>query len=106
MDIRWYRPPNLDALANSGTRFVKGYTTSPICVAARASMATGQYVHNIGFWDNAIAYDGSVPSWGHRLQQAGVPVTSIGKLHYRFEDDPTASTNRLFPCISPEVSAT
>ena len=31
------RTPNLDALADRGTRFTKGYTNSPICVAARAS---------------------------------------------------------------------
>ena len=89
--------PNLDALANAGTRFVKGYTTSPICVAARASLATGKYVHDIGFWDNAIAYDGSVPSWGHALQRADVPVTSIGKLHYRFADDPTGFDEQIIP---------
>jgi choline-sulfatase len=89
--------PNLDALANSGARFDKGYTTSPICVAARASMATGKYVHETGCWDNAIAYDGSIPSWGHHLQSAGVPVTSIGKLHYRFADDPTGFDEQIIP---------
>lgn len=91
------KTPNLDALANNGTRFTKGYTNSPICVAARASMATGKYVHDIGFWDNAIAYDGSVPSWTHLLQEAGVPVTSIGKLHYRFQDDPTGFDEQIIP---------
>lgn len=91
------KTPNLDALANNGTRFTKGYTNSPICVAARASMATGKYVHDIGFWDNAIAYDGSVPSWTHLLQEAAVPVTSIGKLHYRFQDDPTGFDEQIIP---------
>jgi choline-sulfatase len=51
-------------------------------VPARASFATGQYVHQHGCWDNAIAYDGQVPSWGHRLMAQGHRVTSIGKLHY------------------------
>ncbi len=91
------KTPNLDRLANNGTRFTKGYTNSPICVAARASLATGQYVHKIGCWDNAIAYDGSVPSWGHHLQEAGVPVTTVGKLHYRFEDDPTGFDEQIIP---------
>jgi choline-sulfatase len=91
------RTPNLDALATKGTRFTKGYTNSPICVAARASLATGKYVHETGCWDNAIAYDGSIPSWGHRLQDADVPVTSIGKLHYRFEDDPTGFDEQVIP---------
>ena len=52
--------PNLDALARSGTVFDAAYTPSPICVPARAAWATGRPVRDIGFWDNAIAYDGSV----------------------------------------------
>jgi choline-sulfatase len=76
------RTPNLDRLAERGTRFTNAYTNCPICVPARASFATGQYVHKIRYWDNAIAYDGRVPSWGHRLMAQGHRVTSIGKLHY------------------------
>jgi choline-sulfatase len=76
------RTPNLDRLAAKGTRFTNAYTNSPICVPARASFATGQYVHRHRCWDNAIAYDGRVPSWGHRLMAQGHRVTSIGKLHY------------------------
>ena len=81
------RTPNLDRLAVRGTRFASAYTNCPICVPARASFATGRYVHDIRFWDNAIAYDGSVPSWGHRLMEQGHRVTSIGKLHY-LDSDP------------------
>ncbi len=76
------KTPNLDMLAVRGTRFTNAYTNCPICVPARASFATGRYVHDHRCWDNAIAYDGSVPSWGHRLMQQGHRVTSIGKLHY------------------------
>ena len=80
------KTPNLDRLAASGTRFTSAYTNCPICVPARASFATGRYVHRIRFWDNAIAYDGSVPSWGHRLMAQGHRVASIGKLHYTRSD--------------------
>ncbi|MEM7251410.1 MAG: sulfatase-like hydrolase/transferase [Pseudomonadota bacterium] len=80
--------PHLDALAARGTRFTQAVTTSPICVPARASFATGQLVHDIGYWDNAIAYDGAVPSWGHALQDAGITVESIGKLHYQNDEAP------------------
>ncbi|MBI4204396.1 MAG: sulfatase-like hydrolase/transferase [Betaproteobacteria bacterium] len=76
------KTPHLDRLAARGTRFASAYTNCPICVPARASFATGQYVHKIRYWDNAIAYDGCVPSWGHRLMAQGHRVTSIGKLHY------------------------
>ena len=56
------RTPNLDALAARGTRFTSAYTNSPICVPARAAFATGRFVHDIRYWDNAIAYDGRQPN--------------------------------------------
>ncbi|WP_424988667.1 sulfatase-like hydrolase/transferase [Microbulbifer sp. S227A] len=79
--------PNLDALAARGTRFTNAYTPSPICVPARAAFATGRYVHDIGCWDNAMPYTGTPRGWGHALQDKGVRVESIGKLHYRKDDD-------------------
>ncbi|HZQ60139.1 MAG TPA: sulfatase-like hydrolase/transferase [Casimicrobiaceae bacterium] len=75
--------PNLDALAARGTRFTSAYTTCPICVPARAAFAVGRYVHEIGYWDNADAYEGAIPSWHHALRDAGHRVVSIGKLHFR-----------------------
>ncbi len=57
------RTPNLDALAARGTRFANAYTNSPICVPARASMATGRYPHQIECWDNAAPYTGTPTSW-------------------------------------------
>jgi len=83
------KTPNIDALAGRGTRFTAAYTPCPICVPARASLATGRYVHEIRYWDNATAYDGRVPGWGARLQASSVRIESIGKLHYRNGDDPT-----------------
>jgi choline-sulfatase len=91
------KTPNLDALAARGTRFVDAYTTCPICVPARASFATGRYVHDIEYWDNSIAYDGRVPSWGHKLQEAGMRVESVGKLHYRREEDPAGFDRQHIP---------
>jgi choline-sulfatase len=75
--------PNLDALAARGTRFSSAYTPSPLCVPARAAFALGRYLHDVGFWDNADAYEGTLPSWHHRLRTAGHRTVSIGKLHFR-----------------------
>ncbi|MEM8648321.1 MAG: sulfatase-like hydrolase/transferase, partial [Pseudomonadota bacterium] len=91
------KTPSLDRLAADGTRFCNAYTPSPICVPARAALATGLYPHQSRHWDNAHAYDGHLPSWGHTLQAAGIPVTSIGKLHYRHEDDPTGFDRQIVP---------
>jgi choline-sulfatase len=79
--------PNLDRLAMRGALFENAYTPSPVCVPARAAFATGKYVHQIGTWDNAMAYDGSIPSWHHLLRKSGHHVVSIGKLHFRSKDD-------------------
>ena len=89
--------PHLDRLAAQGTRFTDAYCSSPICVPSRASLATGQYVHQIRFWDNAHPYDGRVPGWGHRLLAQGHRVTSIGKLHYRDSSDPNGFDEEILP---------
>ena len=86
-DHPFVQTPNLDRLAARGTRFTNAYTPSPICVPARASFACGQYPHKTRLWDNAMPYVGAIPSWGHKLQEQGIPVESIGKLHYRDAGD-------------------
>jgi len=91
------KTPNLDMLAARGVRFTDAYCNSPICVPSRASFHTGRYPHQIRFWDNATPYDGSVPSWGHRLMQAGHLVTSIGKLHFRSAEDDNGFTEEIMP---------
>src|SRR5579863_9207505 len=91
------RTPNLDRLAARGVRFSSAYCNSPICVPSRAALATGRYVHQIRFWDNAIPYDGSVPSWHHRLRDAGSEVVSIGKLHFRSAADDNGFSEEIMP---------
>jgi choline-sulfatase len=89
--------PNLDKLAARGTRFTAHYTNSPICIPARAAFATGRYTHDTKYWDNAMPYDGEVKSWGHRLQDEGRRVESIGKLHYRNEELNTGFSKQHYP---------
>ncbi|MCC7367071.1 MAG: sulfatase-like hydrolase/transferase [Chloroflexi bacterium] len=91
------KTPNLDRLAARGTRFANAYTNSPICVPSRAAMATGRYPHTIGVWDNAAPYTGTPASFGHRLTEAGHPVTTIGKLHFRSADDDTGYPDQRIP---------
>ena len=91
------RTPNLDRLAAGGVRFTAAYCNCPICVPSRASLATGRYVHQIGYWDNAFPYDGRVRGWGHRLTDAGHRVDAIGKLHFRSVADDDGFTNKILP---------
>jgi choline-sulfatase len=88
--------PNLDRLAARGVVFDNAYAASPLCCPSRASLATGRYPHQTGYWDNAIVYDGGTPSWMHRLRDRGHDVVSFGKLHFRSsEDDNGFSEERL-----------
>jgi choline-sulfatase len=82
------RTPHLDALAARGVRLTDAYCNSPLCVPSRASFATGRYVHELGTWDNARPYEGTPPSWGARLAEAGRRVTTIGKLDFRGDGYP------------------
>ena len=89
--------PHLDALAARGTRFENAWTPSPICVPARASMATGRWVHDLGTWDSVQAYTGEQPGWAHAARDAGAHAVSVGKLHYRTEDDDFGWTESIWP---------
>ena len=89
--------PVIDRFAAGGTLFLNAYSPSPICVPARAALATGRQVHETRCWDNASPYTGDVPSWGHRLQKHGIRVESIGKLHYRNETDNTGFDRQTIP---------
>ena len=93
----YIKTPHLDALAQGGTLFENAYCNSPICVPARASLATGRYVHEIGCWDNAAPYHGQHVSWGHRLIEAGHDVVSVGKLHYRDANDNNGFNQEILP---------
>ncbi len=89
--------PNIDRLAAQGTRFEAAYTNCPICVPARAALATGRYVNQNKYWDNAFPYDGKEKGWGHRLIEAGHDVVSIGKLHYRCHEDEDGFSEKIAP---------
>ena len=89
------KTPNIDRLAARGTLFQNAYTSNPICVPARASFATGEYSSEHGYWDNCHAFAGEIPSWGSRLKEAGVSVTTIGKLHYKDDSEKTFPGQRI-----------
>jgi len=89
------KTPAIDSIAQRGVRFKNAYTASPLCCPARAAIATGRYPHQTGYWDNALAYDGRVPTWHHRVRDAGHDMTAIGKLHFRSSDDDNGFSDEI-----------
>ena len=89
--------PHIDRIAAAGTRFDRAYTNCPICIPARASLATGRYVHSIRYWDNGQPYDGRVRSWHHALREQGHTVDAIGKLHFRGAGDDNGFSREIEP---------
>ena len=89
--------PNIDRLAAGGVRFTNAYTPCPICVPARAALATGRWVHQCKAWDNAAPYHGELASWHHRLREGGHRVASIGKLHFRSTEDDNGFSEEILP---------
>jgi len=91
------RTPNIDSIAARGSRFLSAYTPSPICVPARAALATGRWVHQTGAWDNAAPYAGKPISWHRRLRDNGHRAVSIGKLHFRATEDDNGFSEEILP---------
>lgn len=80
--------PNIDGLAESGTRFASCFTPFPLCTPARATLWTGVYPHahnvigNVYGVDNAFARFGQVNTLVFdRLKAAGYTTAYFGKWH-------------------------
>jgi len=59
--------------------------------------ARSTHVHRTGHChrDSATPYDGKTPRWVHILRDAGVDVTSLGKLHFRSGADENGVTREV-----------
>lgn len=91
------KTPNLDNIAKNGVMFTDAYTPCPLCAPARAALAIGDYGSKHGYFDNVLAYNGEIPSWGTRLEQSNVHVTTFGKLHFKSDNPETGFTDQRIP---------
>ena len=64
-------------LASEGTTFDNAYTACPICVPARMSFMTGQYVHQIGTLGQRLAPRGNNPHNGQLPRSRGLRNRSL-----------------------------
>lgn len=76
------RTPNLDRMAGSGVRFARTYCQGPLCQPSRASLMTGQYVHQHGQTWNRRNMNPEWITMMRQLQRAGYVTAKVGKCHF------------------------
>lgn len=73
-------PKTLKWFEEGGTRFARGYVTTPVCCPSRASILSGRYAHNHGVRRNEDAEElGDDRLLQTYLQQAGYRTAITGK---------------------------
>ncbi len=76
------RTPVLDELAGAGIRYDRAHNQNVVCMPARATMVTGQYVSTHGVWMNGVPLPVDAPSVASELASAGYRTALIGKSHF------------------------
>lgn len=89
-----YQTPNIDRLAQMGTRFTQAYSAAPLCTPSRTAFMTGRYPARtpVGLkepleWsalDSAAGLSPDYPSIATMLRNAGYTTHLVGKWHLGF----------------------
>ncbi len=87
--------PNLDILAQDGTRFTHCCVNAPVCAPSRISLATGLHPWRLGCLDNHCYLPKQVPTYYQRLRDHGYQVASAGKLDLAKPSPYNGRTGRL-----------
>jgi arylsulfatase A-like enzyme len=77
------RTPVADKLAADGINFRRANNQNVVCMPARSSMITGQYVRTHGVFANGVALPEDAPSVaGYLHEKAGYRTALLGKAHF------------------------
>lgn len=77
----WVDSPNIDALAESGSRFEYAFTQSPVCTPSRGAFLTGRYPRTCRIRQNGAAVPETEVLVTRMLADAGYRCGLSGKLH-------------------------
>ncbi|HTW34532.1 MAG TPA: sulfatase-like hydrolase/transferase [Rhizomicrobium sp.] len=77
------KTPAIDALARAGINYTRCHAQNVVCMPARATMITGQYVSTHGVWMNGVPLPDDAPSVARLLKEKKNYRTAlIGKAHF------------------------
>jgi len=79
---KYIKTPNIDKIAEKGIFFENCFTTTPVCMPARASFVSGLYPHNHKMWENKGNLPSNDETFFHHLKEAGYFTSYIGKSHF------------------------
>src|ERR1700686_156475 len=88
-DGRIARTPVADSLAAAGINYRRAYNQNTVCMPARSTMLTGQYVRTHGVFANGVPLPEDAPSFANYLgEKAGYKTALVGKAHFEPGFDP------------------
>ena len=76
--------PNMDALAGTGTRFRRAYSTCPSCIPARRSLLTGQFPATHGMPGFVGGVPITAPTLPGELKKAGYQTHLVGRTMHQY----------------------
>ena len=79
--------PNFDRMSNEGARMKNAFVTTSLCSPSRATILTGQYMHQHKVVDNQRAVPDGTRFFPEYLQEVGILTAYIGKWHMGHDND-------------------
>jgi membrane-anchored protein YejM (alkaline phosphatase superfamily) len=76
------KTPVIDSLAHTGINYQRAHNQNVVCMPARATIMTGQYVSTHGVWMNGVCLPEDTPTVAHWLQDHGYHTGLLGKAHF------------------------
>ena len=88
------RTPVVDRLASEGINYHRAYNQNTVCMPARSTMLTGQYVRTHGVVANGVPLPEDAPASRRTAEKAGYRTALLGKAHFEPGFDPSANGRR------------